>query len=374
MNNKDICILSMQRVNNMGSVLQAYALMKMLEGIGYNVYFSDIEKKTNLHNSNCSSISFSILLKKMENIDIYFIRRLIVKKKVKKQFIAFDKFRNNELHIDVTKAKYNICVIGSDEVFNCMNNMAEWGFTTRLFGNVEEADKVITYAASCGSTIYDEIPADILNKIKFAFENIYSFSVRDKNTKDFVSKLTSKSISENLDPVLVYNFDAEIQNVELPDAPEKYCIVYSYANRICKKEEIHAIKKLCKSKGMTPVAVGAPQFWIKDYIVCSPFQCLKLFQNAEFVVTDTFHGTIFSMKYAEKFAVFVRANNKNKLLDLISRLQIKQHLINNVNELEDKFYVKKNDVKISEMINNEKNNTLNYLNNSIYLFQYIIGI
>lgn len=44
MNNKDICILSMQRVNNMGSVLQAYALMKMLEGIGYNVYFSDIEK------------------------------------------------------------------------------------------------------------------------------------------------------------------------------------------------------------------------------------------------------------------------------------------------------------------------------------------
>ena len=365
MNNKDICILSMQRVNNMGSVLQAYALMKMLEGIGYNVYFSDIEKKTNLHNSNCSSISFSILLKKMENIDIYFIRRLIVKKKVKKQFIAFDKFRINELHIDVTKAKYNICVIGSDEVFNCMNNMAEWGFTTRLFGNVEEADKVITYAASCGSTIYDEIPVDILNKIKFAFENIYSFSVRDKNTKDFVSKLTSKSISENLDPVLVYNFDAEIQNVELPDAPEKYCIVYSYANRICKKEEIHAIKKLCKSKGMTPVAVGAPQFWIKDYIVCSPFQCLKLFQNAEFVVTDTFHGTIFSMKYAEKFAVFVRANNKNKLLDLISRLQIKQHLINNVNELEDKFYVKKNDVKISEMINNEKNNTLNYLNNSI---------
>ena len=61
----------------------------------------------------------------------------------------------------------------------------------------------------------------------------------------------------------------------------------------------------------------------------------------------------------------MRANNKNKLLDLISRLQIKQHLINNVNELEDKFYVKKNDVKISEMINNEKNNTLNYLNNSI---------
>ena len=89
MNNKDICILSMQRVNNMGSVLQAYALMKMLEGIGYNVYFSDIEKKTNLHNSNCSSISFSILLKKMENIDIYFIRRLIVKKKVKKTIYCF---------------------------------------------------------------------------------------------------------------------------------------------------------------------------------------------------------------------------------------------------------------------------------------------
>ena len=101
-------------------------------------------------------------------------------------------------------------------------------------------------------------------------------------------------------------------------------------------EEIHAIRKFCKDRMLTPVAVGAPQFWLENYTVCSPFQCLKVFKEADFVITDTFHGTIFSYKYAKKFAVMIRPSNYNKLRDLIARLAIEDHLMPG-NDMDDIF-------------------------------------
>ena len=73
---------------------------------------------------------------------------------------------------------YDGCVIGSDEVFNC-NVASPWGFTSQLFGNIRQASNVITYAASCGSTQYENVPSDVRMRIENAFKRVKSFSVRD---------------------------------------------------------------------------------------------------------------------------------------------------------------------------------------------------
>jgi len=62
--------------------------------------------------------------------------------------------------------------------------------------------------------------------------------------------------------------------------PDHYCVIYSYYNRIHKQDEIDAIKHFCVKHHLTPVAIGAPQYWLENYVVCSPFQCLKVFENA----------------------------------------------------------------------------------------------
>lgn len=74
----------------------------------------------------------------------------------------------------------------SDEVFNCLNTNG-WGFTSQLFGNVSEANRVITYAASCGSTSYKDLPTKVAKRISEAFKGVTSFSTRDQNTHDFVA-------------------------------------------------------------------------------------------------------------------------------------------------------------------------------------------
>lgn len=366
-----VCILSMQQIDNMGSLLQSYALKTTIEKLGNEVEFIAIKKRDedykllgNYKQEYHEEREKDGLLGKISKIDRYTINRLKIKRKSVEQGLAFDKFRKEHLNIDKKSHHYDLCVIGSDEVFNCLNSGA-WGFTSQLFGNVPEANKVITYAASCGSTKYEELPEKVAKKIRKTFENVLAFSVRDENTHKFVGKLTDKSVNDNLDPVLIYNFDYEVEQATLPKMPKHYCVVYSYYNRIHTAEEIDAIKEFCKRHELTPIAIGAPQFWIKDYIVCSPFQCLKIFKESAFVITDTFHGTIFASKYADKFAVLARASNKNKLLDLVGKIEMKDHLMSNLSELEEKYALLKNKENFNSIVEEETQRTIQYLKSNV---------
>lgn len=366
-----VCILSMQQIDNIGSLLQSYALKTTIEKLGNEVEFIAIKKRDedykllgNYKQEYHEEREKDGLLGKISKIDRYTINRLKIKRKSVEQGLAFDEFRKEHLNIDKKSHHYDLCVIGSDEVFNCLNSGA-WGFTSQLFGNVPEANKVITYAASCGSTKYEELPEKVAKKIRKTFENVLAFSVRDENTHKFVGKLTDKSVNDNLDPVLIYNFDYEVEQATLPKMPKHYCVVYSYYNRIHTAEEIDAIKEFCKRHELTPIAIGAPQFWIKDYIVCSPFQCLKIFKESDFVITDTFHGTIFASKYADKFAVLARASNKNKLLDLVGKIEMKDHLMSNLSELEEKYALLKNKGNFNSIVEEETQRTIQYLKSNV---------
>ena len=104
---------------------------------------------------------------------------------------------------------------------------------------------------------------------------------------------------------------------------------------------------------------------MKNYVVCDPFQCLKIFQNADFVVTDTFHGTIFSAKYSRRFAVLARKSNKNKLLDLVKRIGVEEHLMTRMGELEQVYAREHDKITFKNLIEQEKCKTIKYLKTSI---------
>ena len=368
---KNVCILSMQRIDNMGSLLQAYGLRKFLTQFGCNVEFKDIRRidddyalVSDYFQNFGNEFEKTGFIGKLSKIDRYFFNRLKTRTLEKQQHNKFERFRYSELKLQHKKEKYDLCVIGSDEVFNCINT-GYWGFTSQLFGNVPEVKSVITYAASCGSTTIDDIPNTVKNRIQETFSKIDAFSVRDKNTYNFVRSLTSKSIEYNLDPVLVSDYRTEMESVEMPKVPQRYCIVYSYRNRIHDRKEIKEIKKFCKKHMLVPIAVGAPQAWISNYVVCSPFQCLKLFEKSEYVITDTFHGTIFSVKYAKRFGILLRKSNNNKLGDLVERLDISDHVMDNITDLEETYYINKSEQVVNRILSEERVKTCDYLEGHI---------
>lgn len=361
----EICILSMQHIDNYGSLLQAYSLKKIIENLGHSVSFIDIEKNElddNLFGENKNTY-------KREHLKINSfsskINRHLFKRIVNN--IQFDYFRKNKLGISSynNKKNYDLCVIGSDEVFNCMTEQA-WGFTSQLFGNVKQASKVITYAASCGATTYEELPIAVKNKLSEELNKVCAISVRDKNTSEFVKKLTDKTAEMHLDPVVVGDFTGEmIKAGVVKGLPKRFCIVYSYYNRIHKASEINAIKDFCKREDLEIVTAGAPQMWVKKHLALSPFQMLKAFEKADFVITDTFHGTIFSAKYTKKFATIIRESNRNKLTDLLCRLDIENHTLKDFNSLGDVYKVNNDKSKMAEIVANGNSKALDYLKANI---------
>lgn len=360
-----VCIVSMQKVPNFGSVLQAYALQHILMSLGHEVEFIDIKKNeadNNLLNNSKSSLN----VEKTDAVKInnrYLWNRIMHKLSYKQQSKIFTSFMHDELKLDEHRNKnFDICVIGSDEVFNCLNKSTSYGFTSQLFGNVSCASKVITYAASCGSTTFPELPFLVRNRIQSAMKNISAFSVRDENTDNFVKELSNTETEINLDPVLIYDFSSENRKQSKHiKMPSNACVVYAYGNRISDPEEINHILAFCSKYDLQPVAVGSPQFWIKKYLPVHPFDIGNVFSKAKFVITDTFHGTIFSYKYSSKFAVLIRESNKNKLRDLVNRLNISNHILCDNDTLEDIYQLEKDWAEVECFLSNERNKSLEYL-------------
>lgn len=367
-----VAILSMQRIENYGSLLQAYALKKNLENLGAEVEFMDIRKIPEDYDEGIGMyFNFKkeyqgrgFQVNKINRFLLLRIKHKLIGTINNQQIKHFESFRNKYLDLSKRSQHYDLCVIGSDEVFNCMDANS-WGFTSQLFGNIPEADRVVTYAASCGATKYTDLPKNIAEKIKLYFARISSFSVRDENTKRFVERLTDKNVSYNLDPVLIYDFKQELENVKLPVLPKKYCVIYSYVNRINNEAEINAILSFCKEKHLVPITVYGTQFWCNRHINCTPFECLKIIANSDFVITDTFHGTIFSTKYANRFAIIIRESNKNKLSDLAFRVGVNDHILKEIGDLRDIYCLEKDSNKINAILEEQRKKTINYLKDSM---------
>jgi hypothetical protein len=136
---------------------------------------------------------------------------------------------------------------------------------------------------------------------------------------------------QHLDPVLVGPLP---ERVHRPVILKNYLLVYAYGQRIRTAEEINAIRGFAKKHHLKTVAVGGSQFWCDLYIPVTPFRLMDYFYHADYVVTDTFHGTIFSVINQRKFAVLPRKTNANKLTGLLQELHLECRQVTSVADME----------------------------------------
>lgn len=355
-----IGILSMQRIPNYGSFLQALSLKKQCERLcdKAEVYFVDIEEGKHLVPPVSSSMANGGFFNKF---DKYFFKRIenyLLSKKMR-AIHAEDGIKYLELEKKLpSDEKFDLVICGSDEVFNAGIPSA-WGFSTQLFGNVKNAKRVVTYAASCGQTtkaVTDKY--GMTNDIASAMENFDTISVRDSGTFDFVRDITGRKAQMHVDPVFLTDFDKYI-----PSLPKRkpYLLVYAYGNRINDEREIESIKKYAKENGLEIVSVGTQQRWCKHNIVANAVELLAYVKGASCIVTDTFHGTVFSVKYNKQFAVFIRESNRNKLGDLLKTFNLSSRLTERAELLNSVMSEKIDWTAVNEIISEEQKRSYDYL-------------
>ncbi len=319
-------IISMQRVGNYGSFLQAYALKRLIEDLGNDVVFVDID---------VSETNKKVFLKSFK-FRRYIFKRLRYRRKGKLVSQKYKEAQAKYLNLADRKMTSENCdaiVIGSDEIFNC-DSQGSWKITRERFGYVPTAKCVISYAASCGNTDITDASSEDVEIIKTGLFSLQAISVRDQNTAKMVFDVSGSSANKHVDPVLVYNFKSEMASCAktvFPAGP--YMIVYAYRGRINSRDEIKAIRAYAHKKGLRILSVGGMQAWCDDYLVLDPFEVLQYFKNAACIVTDTFHGTVMGAKFNKPMAVFVRESNSNKLIDLLEHFHMESHIVHNVNNI-----------------------------------------
>ena len=359
----DIGILSMQQIPNYGSFLQALSLKKQLERLsGGDVYFIDIEEGRHLVPPVESSMAHGGFFRKF---DRYFFKRIEnYFFSIRMKFVHTQdqiRYLETEKKLEVGK-KFDLVIIGSDEVFNAGIPSA-WGFSTQLFGNIKNAKCIVTYAASCGQTTKDITDKyGMTNDIAMAMEQLKNISVRDKGTFKFVQDITGRTPEIHLDPVFLTDFDEYI-----PKLPKRkpYLLVYAYGNRINDEAEIRSIGNYAKDKGLEILSVGMQQRWCKNNIIANGFELLSYVKGAACIVTDTFHGTVFSIKYNKPFAVFIRESNKNKISGLLSHFGLMERAVQNGRELHNILQADIDLEQINSIIECEKKRSEIYLRSAI---------
>ena len=173
-----------------------------------------------------------------------------------------------------------------------------------------------------------------------------------------------------MDPVLAYDYVNDCNKIPELNINDKFMIVYAYSNRIS-KEESKYIKGFAKKNKLRVYAIGGAQNCADKFIDCSPFEVLAYFKNAEIIVTDTFHGSIFSIINKKRFVTIVRKSignnygNEEKLTDLLCRLKLEDRIIYNISDLE-KIGNRNIDYSDTDKIlKEERTKTKNYLKRSI---------
>lgn len=366
-----IGIMSMQRIANYGSFMQALSLKKMIESLGHEVSFVDymidpsVEKR---HDKKEKIICWlNIQKKKVKSLPagkwLY--------KKVKKEIAAEQEIMyacNDMLGITdkyIYHSKVDTLVIGSDEVFNCLQQGYTVGYSLELFGKNNRAKKVMTYAASFGTTTLERLREfDVDKEIASYLSKMTALSARDANTYDILSSLCGRKPELHLDPVLVGKIENEPwKDVQLKD----YIILYGYQNRFT-QAECDAIMEFAHRNKKIVVALGEKQLDCDKHIRCMPDELISYFKDADYVFTDTFHGTIFSVICHKQFLTVVRNGNfgnSQKLVFLLEQLGLNDRQVCSIKDVSSQINRPIDYQRVDEIRNKQRIRSLNYLKDNL---------
>lgn len=300
-------ILTWYKALNHGAVLQAYASCQMIKGckcrpiiLDYK-WNLDIEEKSN---------RLSVFFNRMKHLNPSKVAwYLNVRKNVIKKQYLFDEF----IKADLPKGKQydeedgvDAVYIGSDMVFDITE-----GYNPYMYGYDVPSNYIFSYAASFGYTTKEQLDnyenkETIVNSIR----NLKSIGYRDHNTFEICKSIApSVPMTENIDPVLCYGFEKEIDEWDTGKwKSKKYILIYAYDSTMNDKETVKQIKRIARDKGLKIISCGYYHKWCDEVVCASPKEFVEMIKHSTYVITDTFHGTIFSLIMHKNFASIIRRN------------------------------------------------------------------
>ena len=321
------CIITFQSANNYGAVLQAYALQEYL-----NRNFGET-KILDYHNRNIDKSyarpGIKDLFHNPKRTVFRFSQSVLYKGKSKRieQFRA-DCFKLTKRYdadnIKEANSEADVFITGSDQVWNHLII----GDDTNYFLDFTAPDKkTCSFAASIG---VKRIPEEYAALYKKAITHIGRISVRESSGIKALEEIGVNGAELNPDPTVLISEEQWKKLSVVPKLNKKYILVY----KITKADKLLSFaKNLSKLTGYPIIYIPND---LKSGVVGSlklgvgPREWLGYIQNAEYVVTNSFHGTMFSILFGTKFFSEVSGKvnpSASRLLTLLHMFGLEERIL-----------------------------------------------
>lgn len=315
---RKIGILTFHRANNLGAVLQASALLKYIQDNIGNCEIIDY------YPNNAIPVKYTglkRLLRYCKRLVLYPFtatnrkRELSFKKYRKKYYSLSDKQYMGDTGIADVHFGYDVIISGSDQILNTTLTGNSKAYYLDFFNG-----KKISYASSFGRK---DISQEEIELIRSELPKFSALSVREQSGADIIKREIGIEPQLVLDPVFLLSKDEWRKRCnEKLKLPEKYIFVYSMEVSPILENAVSSIKK---ETGFPVIVVrGGGQPGLIDGVedsTCGPEKFLRYIRDAQLVITNSFHGSAFSLIFEKKFLCVAHSTRNARLENML-------HLIN----------------------------------------------
>lgn len=361
---KKVGIITCGKEPNYGACLQAFATLHAIKDMGYNAELMNYSFGADKFYSpfNQPTLKSSIIA------TLFYFPR-------KSQWLSFEKFRQQNMSysskrlyncsdFEEVKKDYSCFVTGSDQVWNPELGI-DVNITLQSFIHDGDAIRRISYASSFGSSSLKKKYIDLYTR---ELEKFSAISVREASGATLINKMLHRDICSTVcDPVMLFDehfWKKYMDNSKTPT--DKYIVIYDMRHS---SEVMNCARSLAKARGCKIIAMSRVKLLKKgiQFVTnLSPSQFLSYMYNAEAVVTDSFHGTVFSILFHKEFYSFVSGNGVKigeRLLHLLDVLNLKNRLYSKFDKTME--FTPINYSSIDPIVSDFRDRSFNYLKKAL---------
>lgn len=322
---------------NYGACLQAYSLQRTLkelrphdEVLMVNYMSRSLEAKTKPFHRKSPNRLYDL---------VWRVCTLLRYRQFKQRYDAFRQFPSQ--YFNLTRRYYtfdelvadppqlDIHLSGSDQVFNPKRTMRDIYF---LNFDVKGGRKV-AYAPSFGVSTFTDEEKEYIAKCAKDFDVL---SCRESNGAELLAELTGREVPVVLDPVFLTPTETWRTIGVKPTWKEKYVFIYCLKGMDRLLELAKQLPAPYNSYKLVALTANDLRFYrgCKQVFYPGPAELVGLIDNAELVLTDSFHGTAFSVLLQKNFYTYIsRPEVSSRITSLLARLSLDDHIVTGKNGL-----------------------------------------
>lgn len=371
-----IAVLTLPISINYGGILQAYALQTVLENLGHDVSFLNLRYKRNpfwlRFLVNCKRIVYLYLFNKVTNLspkESKFVTKEVSRFVADNIKLGRPLYTQNSLYKEYKKNKMELIIYGSDQIWRpAYAPNIYYYFGAFVKSNIKQ----ISYAASFGienSSEYTSEQLHICTKLLKAFSSI---SVRESSGIDICRDAFKATAECHLDPTLLLTIEDYQKLIAKVDTKKsKGNLLVYILDKTEEKQEL--ISKIAKARSLTPfylnLDVHDTNVPIERRVLPSVEQWLRGFYETDYVITDSFHGCVFSILFKKQFvSLGNKVRGMNRFESLLKKFNLEDRMLDvslyeNIMTL--LFYKKIDYEYVYNILKEERGRAYTFLRNAI---------